>query len=202
LSRSSILRFIARHALLGAALTATLAASTLTTMRVVLSARDVAVPPLVGRTVADAGEDAAERDLALRIEGRRHDSRIPAERVVAQSPRPGRPSSAPRRADLGQPGASPGERPPGRGPIRAHGGDHLEQSGVPLARVVEVDADAPRGSWWCSVRPPARPSSVRWRLAADQSRPPERELRDARPDRPPAEPALASLRAAGSPSSR
>jgi beta-lactam-binding protein with PASTA domain len=146
LSRSRILRFIGRNALLGAALTVTLAVSTLTTMRVVLSARDVAVPPLVGRTVADAGSDAAERDLVLRIEGRRHDPRIPAERVVAQEPSPGATLKAHRAVRIW---VSLGPRrvslPPVEGQSVRTALITLEQSGVPLARVVEVEDDVPEG---------------------------------------------------------
>ena len=89
MSSSSILRLLARNALLGVALLAALAVSALVTMRVVLSSRDVAVPSLAGRALADAGSLAAQRGLALRIEGRRHDASVPAEHVVAQEPPPG-----------------------------------------------------------------------------------------------------------------
>ena len=43
----TVLRFLARNAVLGAALVLTLGSSAVLTMRVVLSARDVAVPGLV-----------------------------------------------------------------------------------------------------------------------------------------------------------
>jgi beta-lactam-binding protein with PASTA domain len=146
LSRLGILRFLGRNALLVAALTATLAVSTLTTMRVVLSARDVAVPPLVGQTVAEAGSDAAERNLVLRIEGRRHDPRIPAERVAAQEPPPGSALKAHRAVRIW---VSLGPRrvsvPAVEGQSARTAVITLEQSGVPVARVVEVDADAPEG---------------------------------------------------------
>jgi beta-lactam-binding protein with PASTA domain len=89
LNPAQALRLLFRNALLGVALLATLAGSALLTMRVVLSSRDVAVPLLAGRALADAGALAAQRGLTLRVEGRRHDAAVPAERVVAQEPPPG-----------------------------------------------------------------------------------------------------------------
>ena len=86
---SKILRFAARNALLAAALLGALAVSALSTMRVVLSSRDVAVPSLAGRGLGDAGTLAADRGLVLRIEGRRHDPSVPADHVVSQEPPPG-----------------------------------------------------------------------------------------------------------------
>ncbi len=152
---SRILRFIGRNALLGTGLLATLTASTLFTMRVVLSTRDVAVPALVGRSVPDAGQDAAERGLVVRIEGRRNDPRIPAERVVAQEPPPGATLKAHRAVRVW---VSLGPRrmivPPLEGQSSRTARLVLEQSGVPLARVVEVEDDAPEGTV-VGQRPPA-----------------------------------------------
>jgi serine/threonine-protein kinase len=199
LSRSRILRFIGRNALLGAALTATLAVSTLTTMRVVLSARDVAVPALVGRTVPDAGSDAAERDLVLRIEGRRHDPRIPAERVVAQEPPPGATLKAHRAVRIW---VSLGPRrvsvPPVEGQSVRTALITLEQSGVPLARVVEVEDEAPEGMVVVQ-RPPAGEADLSaGGVSLLVSRGPS-GTSYVMPDLigRPAAPALASLRAAG-----
>jgi beta-lactam-binding protein with PASTA domain len=156
LSRSGIsLRFLARHALLGVALFATFAASTLTTMRVVLGARDVAVPALVGRTVADSGADAATRDLVLRIEGRRHDPRILADRIVAQEPPPGATLKAHRAVRVW---VSLGPRrvtvPAVEGQSVRTARITLEQAGVPLARVVEVEDDAAEGTVVVQRPPP------------------------------------------------
>lgn len=199
LSRSTILRFIARNALLGAALAATLAVSTLTTMRVVLSARDVAVPPLVGRTVTAAGREAAERDLALRVEGRRHDPRIPSERVVAQEPPPGATLKAHRAVRIW---VSLGPQrvivPPVEGQSVRTAVITLEQSGVPLARVVEVEADASEGTVVVQ-RPPAGEADLSsGGVSLLVSRGP-RGASYVMPDLigRPSEPALASLRAAG-----
>ncbi len=155
LSRSSILRFIGRNALLGAAVTVTLALSTFATMRVVLSARDVAVPPLVGRTVPDAGADAAGRELAVRIEGRRHDPHIPADRVAAQEPAAGAMLKAHRAVRIW---VSLGPRrtvvPPVEGQSVRTARITLEQLSVPLARVVEIGDVAPEGTVVVQ-RPPA-----------------------------------------------
>jgi beta-lactam-binding protein with PASTA domain len=155
LKRSSILRFIGRNALLAAALVATLALSTLSTMRAVLSARDVPVPPLVGRTVRDAGAEAVERDLLVRIEGRRHDPHIPAERVAAQEPSAGAMLKAHRAVRIW---VSLGPRrtvvPPVEGQSVRTARITLEQMSVPLARVVEVGDSAPEGTV-VAQRPPA-----------------------------------------------
>ncbi len=96
MNSTRLLRFLGRNALVGLALVATLVVSALATMRVVLTSRDVAVPSLVGRLVPEAGREASLRGLLVRIEGRRHDPAVPAERVVAQEPPPGaRPTSPP-----------------------------------------------------------------------------------------------------------
>ncbi|PYQ06442.1 MAG: hypothetical protein DMF82_06265 [Acidobacteria bacterium] len=61
------------------ALLVTAALSAMTTMRVVLRSQDVVVPSLVGRRVPEAGPLAARHRLLLRVEGRRHDPRVPAD---------------------------------------------------------------------------------------------------------------------------
>jgi len=59
-------------------------------MRVALRTREVAVPNLVGRSVAEAARQAAERGLSLRVdENRRTDARVPAGRIMQQDPPPG-----------------------------------------------------------------------------------------------------------------
>ena len=155
MSTSKILRFIGRNALLGAALLATLAVSALVTMRVVLSSRDVAVPALVGRALADAGAIAAQRGLALRIEGRRHDASVPADRVVAQEPPPGGDLKAHRAVRVW---VSLGPRrvsvPPVEGESARTARIALEQAGVPVARVVEIEDAAPEGTVLVQRPPP------------------------------------------------
>ena len=129
-------------------------------MRVVLSSRDVAVPSLVGRTVPEAGALSAQRGLMVRIEGRRHDPSVPAERVVAQEPPPGAALKAHRAVRVW---VSLGPR---RVRVPAVEGDSarsariaLEQSGVPVARVVEIEDAAPEGIVLVQ-RPPAGEADV------------------------------------------
>jgi serine/threonine-protein kinase len=147
LTPANILRPLARNALLGAALLATLGASALVAMRVVLSSRDVAVPGLSGRRLADAEAQAAQRGLALRVEGRRHDPAVPAEHVVAQEPPPGATLKAHRAVRVW---VSLGPRrvtvPPVEGTTARTARIALEQAGVPVARVVEVLDPAPEGT--------------------------------------------------------
>ena len=132
--------FIARNALLGAALLATLGLSAAATMRVVLSARDVAVPGIVGRALPDASAQAAGRGLDLRVEGRRHDPEVAADHVIAQEPPAGRTLKAHRSVRVW---VSLGARritvPPVEGQSVRTARIALEQAGVPVAHVVEVD---------------------------------------------------------------
>jgi serine/threonine-protein kinase len=142
-----ILRLLGTNALLGAALLATLAASAALTMRIVLTSRNVAVPSLAGRVLADASALAAHRGLALRIEGRRHDSSVPPEHVVAQEPPPGATLKAHRAVRVW---VSLGPRrvsvPPVEGDSARTARIALEQAGVPVARVVEIPDPAAEGT--------------------------------------------------------
>jgi serine/threonine-protein kinase len=155
LTHSKTLRFLGRNALLGVALLATLATSALFTMRVVLTSRDVAVPSLAGRALADAAPLAADRGLALRIEGRRHDATVPADHVVAQEPPPGGTLKAHRAVRVW---VSLGPRrvsvPPIEGESARTARIALEQAGVPVARVVEIEDRAPEGTVLVQRPPP------------------------------------------------
>ena len=155
MSPAKILRLLGRNALLGAALLATLGASALVTMRVVLSSRDVAVPSLAGRRLADAGAQAAQRGLALRVEGRRHDPAVPAEHVVAQEPPPGATLKAHRAVRVW---VSLGPRrvtvPAVEGTTARTARIALEQARVPVARGVEIEESAAEGTV-LAQRPPA-----------------------------------------------
>jgi beta-lactam-binding protein with PASTA domain len=147
LSTKSILRFVGSNALLGAALTATAATSAIFTMRVVLSARDVAVPALVGRPFAEAEAQAQRRTLALRIEGRRHHPSIPADRIVAQEPPAGAALKAHRAVRVW---VSLGPRRATVLPVEGQSSRTariaLEQAGVPVDRIVEVADAAAEGT--------------------------------------------------------
>ena len=61
-------------------------------MRVAVRARQVTVPNLVGKSIADATTATSTLDLQLRVdEGRRPDPKIPAGHVLGQEPTPGSP---------------------------------------------------------------------------------------------------------------
>jgi beta-lactam-binding protein with PASTA domain len=144
LTLRTALRFLARNALLGATLVATLGVSALATMRVVLSARDVAVPGVVGQLLADAGALAARRGLDVQVEGRRYDPDVPADHVIAQEPPPGGALKIHRQVRVW---VSLGPRritvPPVEGQSVRTARIALEQAGLPVAHVVEVDSMAP-----------------------------------------------------------
>lgn len=140
---------------MGGALLVTFVASALATMRVVLDSRDVAVPALTGRTLREAEALSAPRGLALRIEGRRHDAGVPAERVLAQEPAPGASFKSHRAVRVWM---SLGPRriavPRVEGESVRSARAALEQAGVPLARTIEVRDAAPEGTVLVQ-RPPA-----------------------------------------------
>jgi len=155
LKPSLVLRLLAQNALLAIALVATLTASALFTMRVVLDSRDVAVPPLTGRTLREAEALVAPRGLALRIEGRRHDAGVPADRVVAQEPPPGASLKTHRAVRLWLSlGPKRVSVPRVEGESVRTARAALEQAGVPLARAIEVRDRAPEGTVLVQ-RPPA-----------------------------------------------
>jgi eukaryotic-like serine/threonine-protein kinase len=130
---------LVKYSLLALALLVTTGLSALTTMRVVLTAQEVEVPSLMGKRVGEAGQAASRHSLLLRVEGRRNDARVAADRIMAQEPAAGSRlksqrsirvwvSLGPRR--LAVPGVE-GES------VRT-GRLTLEQAQVPVGRVVEV----------------------------------------------------------------
>ncbi len=150
-----VFRLLAQNALLAVALAATLATSAVFTMRVVLESRDVAVPALTGRTLGEAEALVAPRGLALRIEGRRHDSGVPAERVVSQEPPPGATLKAHRAVRLWLSlGPKRVSVPRVEGESIRTARAALEQAGVPLARAIEVRDLAPEGTVLVQRPPP------------------------------------------------
>ena len=76
--------------LLAGALAATFLLFALVAMRVALRASEVQVPDMVGVTVANASQTAADVGLSLRIDpNQRADERVPAGSIVQQEPAPG-----------------------------------------------------------------------------------------------------------------
>jgi serine/threonine-protein kinase len=129
--------------------------SAIATMRVVLSSQEVSVPSVIEKRLPEAGAIAAGQGLLLRVEGKRHDIKVPADRVVAQEPAAGSGlktgrsirvwlSLGPQR--LSVPAVEGGSLRTGR--------LALEQSGLQVVRVVEVDAGQDEGTILVQ-RPPA-----------------------------------------------
>jgi beta-lactam-binding protein with PASTA domain len=136
-----------RGGLLVLALASAVVVSALTTMRALLSAQVVSVPPLVGTPLPEAGSIASRRRLQIRVEGKRYDPKVAPDRIAAQDPPPGAAlkthrsirvwiSLGPRRIVI------PAIEGEGLRTARVA----LDQAGVGLARIVEVDDPAPEGS--------------------------------------------------------
>ncbi len=155
MSLKRIALFFVRNAFLGLGLLLVLAASALLTMRVVLSAQDVQVPTVVGRRVPEAGALAARLGLSLRVEGKKYDTRVPAEHIVAQEPSGGSTLKAHRSIRVW---LSLGPRrlnvPAVEGESLRSARIALEQAQVPLRRVVEVEDRNAEGTVLVQ-RPPA-----------------------------------------------
>jgi eukaryotic-like serine/threonine-protein kinase len=78
-----------RYVLLGLMLLLVMMASALTAMRFAIHGREVKVPNLVGRTVAEAEESANSLGLILMVENKFYSDKIAAGRIVSQFPAPG-----------------------------------------------------------------------------------------------------------------
>jgi eukaryotic-like serine/threonine-protein kinase len=155
LSLKRIALFFLRNAFLGLGLLLALALSALLTMRVVLSAQDVQVPTVVGRRVPEAGALSARLGLSLRVDGKKYDTRVPAEHIVLQEPPGGSTLKAHRSIRVW---VSLGPRrlnvPAVEGESLRTARIALEQAQVPLRRVVEVEDRNVEGTVLVQ-RPPA-----------------------------------------------
>ena len=147
--------FLLKYGLLAVALLATAGLSALATMRVVLESQEVVVPSLLERKVPEAAELAVRHRLTLRVEGRKNDPRVPADRILAQDPSAGEllktdrgirvwVSLGPRRLKV----------PRVEGETLRTARLMLEQAQVPLGRVVEVE-DASAAGTILVQHPPA-----------------------------------------------
>ena len=158
--------FLLENAILAAALLATVALSAVTTMRFVLSAQEVVVPSLLDKKVAEAGPLAARHLLLLRVEGKRHDARVPPEQIVAQDPPPGSNLKAHRSVRVW---VSLGPRrlnvPPLEGQSLRSARLTLDQLTLPVSRVVEVPDPAEAGTILIQVPPAGEIDSVHAGLA-------------------------------------
>src|ERR1044072_5154355 len=108
-------------------------------MRVALWAREVQVPPLVGRTVNEATTALADSELALRVEeNQRADDKIEAGKVMQQEPEAG---STSRRARTVRVWISSGPKrtivPPLVGQNERAAQSSLQQQGVVVSSISE-----------------------------------------------------------------
>ena len=136
-----------KYGLLALALLVTAGLSALTTMRVVLTAQEVEVPSLIGKRVGEAGQLAGRHDLLLRVEGRRNDQRVAADRILEQEPTAGSRLKSQRSIRVW---VSLGPRrlavPAVEGESVRSGRLSLEQAQVPVGRMVEVPDGTEEGT--------------------------------------------------------
>ena len=79
-----------KRLLIGGALLLTYILFTVAAMRLALKTRDVTVPALAGRTVAEAGAVLGASGLNLKVEeARRIDPKVPAGQIISQDPQAG-----------------------------------------------------------------------------------------------------------------
>lgn len=149
------LSLLLKGSLLAVGLVAAAGLSAVATMRVVLSSQEVSVPSLLEKRIPEAGALAARQGLLLRVEGKRHDAKVPVNRIVSQEPPPGAALKTGRSLRVWL-SLGPQRRavPAVQGESLRTGRLTLEQAGLPVVRVVEVDAASQEGTIMVQ-RPPA-----------------------------------------------
>jgi eukaryotic-like serine/threonine-protein kinase len=144
-----------KNVVLFVALVVTTALSAVTTMRVVLSQQDVMVPSLLQQRVQDARKTATGRGLELRVEGKRHHSTIPADRIVAQEPSAGSTLKSQRSVKVW---TSLGPRriqmPSVEGESLRTARLKLDEANIVVERIVEVDDTTSEGTIIVQNPPP------------------------------------------------
>lgn len=149
------------YGLLTAALAVTAGLSALTTMRIVLKSQEVAVPSLVGKRVPEAGEITARNKLLMRVEGKRNDPQVPADQIVEQEPPAGSTLKTQRSIRVW---VSLGPRrltvPAVEGESLRSARLTLEQAGVPVGRVLEVDDATEEGTILVQHPPPGETDQI------------------------------------------
>ena len=117
-------------------------------MRVVLTSQEVVVPSLLGKRVREAGAIAGRHRLLLRVEGRRHDPKIPAGPHRGPGAGAGLDAQETSAASASGSAWDRGALRCRRWKVRAFapGACSLEQAQVPVGRVVEVDDAAQEGT--------------------------------------------------------
>jgi len=137
------------------ALLITTALSAITTMRVVLTSQEVVVPSLLQKRVPEARGVAAGQGLDLRVEGKRFDSTVPVDRVVAQEPPPGSTLKSQRSVRVW---VSLGPRrilvPAVEGQTLRTARLRLDEAKITVGRIIEVDDPAVEGTILVQSPPP------------------------------------------------
>jgi serine/threonine-protein kinase len=131
-------------------------------MRVALKVREVAVPPLTGKTVNDSSTLLAESGLSLKVEeGLRTDPKVPAGHIVAQEPQAG---VRTRRERSVRVWVSAGPRstivPPLVGESERTAHMRVQQDGFAVRSIAEIrSAEYPAGSIIAQTPPPRSTST-------------------------------------------
>jgi len=135
-----------RYGFLTIALATTTALSAATTMRVALLAQEDQVPSLIGQELQGATAAAERHGFEVRIEGKRHHPSISAQRIARQDPQPGSTLKRERtiKAWLSL-GPKRHEVPSVEGESLRAARLKLDQTALPISRVIEVDHDTAEG---------------------------------------------------------
>jgi eukaryotic-like serine/threonine-protein kinase len=152
---------LVQYGLLAVALLVTAGLSALTTMRVVLRSQEVMVPSLLQKRLPEAGTVVARHRLLLKVEGRRHDPKVPADQIVDQEPKPG---STLKRQRSVRVWVSLGPRrltvPDVQGESIRSGRLSLEQAQVAVGRVMEVNDVSEEGTILLQDPPPGETETL------------------------------------------
>ncbi len=135
-----------RYSFLTLSLGATVALSAATTMRIALLAQEDRVPSLIGHQMQAATAAAELHGFQVRIDGKRHHPTIPPLRIARQQPESGATLKHERSIKVWLSlGPKRHEIPAVEGESLRTARLTLDQIALPIARVIEVDHDAPEG---------------------------------------------------------
>ena len=135
-----------RYGFLSIALAITAALSAATTMQVALLAQEDQVPSLIGRELQGATAAAERHGFRVRVEGKRHHPTIRARRIARQDPEPG--STLKRERSIKtwlSLGPKRHEIPSVEGESLRAARLKLDQSALPISRIIEIDHQAAEG---------------------------------------------------------
>lgn len=135
-----------RYSFLTVALATTTALSAATTMRVALLAQEERVPSLIGMELKGATTAAERRGFQVRVEGKRHHPTIPVQRIARQQPETGATLKRERSVKIWLSlGPKRHEIPLVEGESLRAARLKLDQTALPISRVIEVDHQAAEG---------------------------------------------------------